>query len=51
MASFRIKYCIEFQRVVQRLKMAALVPGLEGSTILEQMQKLFEPPGGEQTLR
>jgi|688.fasta_scaffold390184_1 hypothetical protein len=33
------------------LRMAALVPGLEGSTILEQMQKLFEPPGGEQTLR
>ena len=26
--------------------MAALVPGLEGDSILEQMNKLFEPPGG-----
>ena len=25
--------------------MASLVPGLEGDTLLEQMNKLFEPPG------
>ena len=25
--------------------MSALVPGLEGDTLLEQMNKLFEPPG------
>jgi hypothetical protein len=49
MASYKILHRISEGWIV--LKMAALVPGLEGSTILEQMQKLFEPPGGEQTLR
>ena len=27
--------------------MSALVPGLEGDTLLEQMNKLFEPPGNQ----
>ena len=27
--------------------MASLVPGLEGDTLLEQMNKLFEPPGNQ----
>jgi hypothetical protein len=31
--------------------MAALVPGLEGTTLMEQIQKLFEPPGGDQALK
>jgi hypothetical protein len=31
--------------------MGDLVPGLEGTTIMEQMQKLFEPPGGDQGQR
>ena len=27
--------------------MSGLVPGLEGDTLLEQMNKLFEPPGNQ----
>ena len=34
-----------------RHKMAALVPGFEGSSIMEQIQKIFEPPGGDNAER
>ena len=44
---------VRFQRRcgVSRHKMAALVPGFEGSSIMEQIQKIFEPPGGDNAER